>query len=212
MKDTIRFASLGLAAGAVMLAIAAPATGFGGKGPLGRPGMGFAGPLGGVFEVQFGDLDTDGDGRITEAELLVRAQGRAAGMLTEADADGDGLLSAEEIAAFKHRGHHRFGGGRQGDESDPAAITVKRAKRMISARDTDGDGLLSGDELVPAAGVAALIDRFDRDDDNAWSKGEFDKAVAHSGHSGHGGHRGHGDHGGHGGHGGARRLERPQRL
>ncbi len=193
MKNVIGSAALGLAAGAVMLTVSAPAMGFGGKGPMGRPGgMGFAGPLGGVFEVQFGDLDADGDGRITEAELLARAEARVAGMVAEVDTDGDGRVSAEELAAaFKDRGRHRFGRGWQGEHADPAAIAAKRAGRMISARDTNGDGVLSGDELVPAEGVAALIDRFDTDDDNAWSEGEFDRAVAHRGHGGHGGWKGH---------------------
>ena len=50
-------------------------------------------------------------------------------------------------------------------------------ERMLSARDADGDGVLSGAELSPAADIAALIDRFDTDDDNAWSEEEFAQAA-----------------------------------
>ena len=184
MKNVYKIAGLGLAAGAaVMIAFTAPATARGPAGGFGgHNGMGGAmGPgAGGVFSVQFTDLDTDGDGLITEAELTARAQTLAAARLTDVDADGDGTVTAAEIEAqilarIGTRGQARMGkGDRQSRQmADPAEMAKVMVERMLSARDANEDGVLSGDELSPAADIAALIDRFDSDDDNAWSEEEF---------------------------------------
>lgn len=158
---------------------------------------------GGLFTVRFSDLDTDGDGRITEAELVARADALVADRLAQVDADGDGAVTADEIEArllawFGDRAGPREGveGGRKGpgaEMRDPAARAAAIAERMIGASDADGDGVLSGAEMSPAGRVAALIDRFDTDDDNAWDAEEFARAVPDRGGEGR---RGHGPRGG----------------
>jgi len=184
MKHAYKIAGLGLAAGAaVMIAVAAPAVargpagGFGGDGPFGAaPGADSRG----LFTLQFADLDTDGDGLITEAELSARTATLAAERLAEVDADGDGTVTAEELKAqivarigarIGDRVGARAGVGRQAP--DPAAMADTMVARLLAARDSNEDGVLSGDELSPAADIAALVDRFDTDDDNAWSAEEF---------------------------------------
>lgn len=179
MKHSYRIAGFGLAAGAAaMIALAAPATA---RGPAG----GFGGALGGamgpggpeLFTLQFADLDSDGDGRITEAELTARADGLVAARLAGVDSDGDGSVTTEELTeALKAQIQARAGavGDRMGRQAkDPAAMAQTMAARMMARRDADTDGVLSGDELSPAADIAALVDRFDKDDDNAWDAEEF---------------------------------------
>lgn len=179
MRNAMKIAAFGLAAGAaVMVATSAPvlARGAGGTGPWDSQGL--VGPDGGVFAIQFTDLDTDGDGKITEAELSARADALLAERLAEVDTDGDGAVSAAEIAAqalarIEARVDGRDTGRRM---ADPAEVAKTIAERMIAARDTDGDGVLSGEELMPGTGIATLVDRFDTDDDNAISQAEYDTA------------------------------------
>ena len=54
-----------------------------------------AGPMGGMERPTFGELDSDGDGNITIAEVKARAAARFA----DNDADGDGKLTVEELTA-----------------------------------------------------------------------------------------------------------------
>ncbi len=175
MTHAYKIAGFGLAAGAaVMLALTAPAVA---RGPMGAGGAGGAG----LFAAQFTDLDADADGQITEAELVARAELLAAERHAEVDADGDGTVTAEELEArilarIEDRMQSRMGQGRRA--GDPAEMAATMVERMLSARDANEDGVLSGEELSPAADMARLIDRFDTDDDNAWSEEEFAQISA----------------------------------
>jgi len=72
-------------------------------GPDGRPRLSLRqdGPLGsgGMFDMLFGQIDRNRDGRITLAEL----QGAARARFDMADADHDGTLSRAEIAAARNQ-------------------------------------------------------------------------------------------------------------
>lgn len=210
MKNAYRIAGLGLAAGAaVMIALTAPASargpagGFGGDRAMDGAIGGAMGPgARGVLSVQFTDLDTDGDGVITEAELTARAQALAADRWAEVDTDGDGTVTVEELeaqilAAIADRAQGRMiPGGEQRRAQrgmDPAERAKAMAERILSARDADEDGLLSAEELSPAANIAALVDRFDTDDDNAWSEDEFDQVTMGKGGFGPGDRESRGD-------------------
>ncbi len=103
----------------------------------------------------FEQLDADGNGALTRAEMAAFARIR----FDAVDADGNGLVSAEEIAAHA--------GKRAG----------KRAERMLERRDANSDGSLSFDELRPDEDrIAKRFERVDTDEDGAISKAEFDAA------------------------------------
>ena len=203
MKNVIRIAGLGLILGTAVSLAALPASA---RGPMGGFGAGH-GPEGkaGFFTVAFADLDKDGNGAITEEDLLAGAEAR----FGEADTDGDGLVSQDELAATVQARIAEHSQGRHGGwgNKDPEAMSARIAERMLAARDADKDGALSLEELEPGTGFARMIDRFDTDDDNAISEAEFDVArqemqdrFARRGDHGKGGHgHGHGHDDGHGG-------------
>jgi Ca2+-binding EF-hand superfamily protein len=119
-----------------------------GAGPMG-------GPMGGMAErPSFEELDTDGDGNITIAEMRARAAAR----FGEADTNGDGKLTSEELVAAA------------------AAQAAERAAtamaRMIQWRDVDGDGMLSLGEMAGDAGPMIFM-RLDGNDDGMISAEEF---------------------------------------
>ncbi len=75
----------------------------------------------------FEQLDTNGDGMISEQELQSRGQARFA----EADSNGDGMLDMDELTAAAQR-----------------AAADKLAK-LLERKDTNGDGMLSMEEMTP---------------------------------------------------------------
>ncbi|CTQ48796.1 EF-hand domain-containing protein [Jannaschia donghaensis] len=77
----------------------------------------------------FSEVDTNGDGEITPAEIEAFAEARKAARFDEVDADGDGFLTAEELDA-----------ARQTREDS-------RSARMIERLDADDDGRVSREEL-----------------------------------------------------------------
>jgi hypothetical protein len=132
-------------------------------------GMGEGGP---PFAMQFDVIDADKDGKITVEEVTLYRQSKVAGT----DANADGKLSADEIAAQEVR-----------LMTDRATL---RAKEMVVRFDTDGDGLLSAEELASRPMPDRLFDRLDADGDGALSKEEVDagrKRMAESRGEGRGG-------------------------
>ncbi|MEM6276131.1 MAG: calcium-binding protein [Pseudomonadota bacterium] len=107
----------------------------------------------------FSTLDADGNGEITQAELLAHAQSR----FQAADANGDGTLSADEmLAARENASSERF---------------ERRISRMIERRDANGNGVLDFGEFGPSEDRrAAMFERLDADGSGGISQAELEAA------------------------------------
>ncbi len=126
-------------------------------------------PGGGHERPSFSELDGNGDGVITLAEVQNLAQAK----FSTADTNGDGQLDAAELTAAAER--ERAG----------------RIERMIARKDTNGDGLLSLEEMAPREGSGGrLFARADTDGNGEISQAEWDAAQAHRQGSGPRGPRG----------------------
>jgi Ca2+-binding EF-hand superfamily protein len=130
----------------------------------GKAGMG--GHMGqrGAMMMPFEEIDTDGDGKITAAEM----QAHAAARFAAADANGDGKVDAAELQAHM--------------QAQSAERMQARSARMIEMMDQDGDGMLSAEEMQagPRGGdrFAQMLARMDTDGDGAISRAEMDEARA----------------------------------
>lgn len=134
--------------GALILALAANAL------PVSAQERGDA-PRGPRFD--FAQVDADGDGKITQAEIDAHAAARFA----QSDTDGNGSLSVEElIARMQTRQDERLQRG---------------AERMIERMDKNDDGVLSADEMAPRDN-SRMFARLDANDDGAISQDEMEKA------------------------------------
>ncbi|MFN0114882.1 MAG: EF-hand domain-containing protein [Paracoccaceae bacterium] len=174
MKATI---AMTLALAAVCAALGVPAV----SQDEAAPPVG-AGPMPGAMmgppPVLFGELDGDGDGRITEAEVRAARLAQVAGM----DRNADGKISEDEAVAWA--------------VAKATKAATEKAKRQFASRDLDGDGALTAEELMAPPVPAGLFRQADADGDGAVSKAEFDAMVAEMhdrmpGHGGEGRHRGH---------------------
>jgi Ca2+-binding EF-hand superfamily protein len=135
--------------------------------------------------VAFAELDANGDGQITEADITARAEAR----LSEADADGDGAVTLTElidagIARFEERYDARVAAAAPGEvpgrpsDAQVRARAEEMASRMLSRADADNSGTLEADEMTGGRGMARLFDRTDADGDGAITEEEFDTARA----------------------------------
>jgi hypothetical protein len=113
------------------------------------------GPRGPMFP--FADVDADGDGKVTQAEIDAYRTAKFA----EADTDGNGSLSAEEMTAMQ--------------EARKAEREQQRTARMMERLDANKDGQISQDELPAPKGDKgkSFIERFDTDGDGAVSEEEL---------------------------------------
>jgi len=149
MKDTISGAVAALATLAVL------------AGPLAAHGVdkGRFGGRDGFHAALFGLLDGNDDEGITIEEI----NATWVALFGDADPDGDGRLSAEELAGvigFSRTGRRR-----------------RRIETWIESQDSDGDGLLSLDEATAAARpehVERVFRRFDSDGDEMVTRSEMD--------------------------------------
>ena len=143
------------------------------RGPMGRM------PL----FTHFAAIDTDGNGEVTMAEL----EAFGAARFDEADKDGDGLLSRDEVLAMiQARIEERRALAREnGAPERPAPNSVRLGRivdHLIDRRDADGDGMLSAAEIgPPMARVERLFVRLDADGNGAVSMDEVETALAERG-------------------------------
>ncbi|EAQ47466.1 EF hand domain protein [Roseobacter sp. MED193] len=163
MKQTKIFAVILATAGALAATTAMAKPGCGGMGA----------------KMSFEELDADGNGEVTKAEM----EAHKAARFSASDGNGDGKLSAEELVAQAQK------------------HAAKRVEKMISHLDSDGDGMLSAEEMANRGGRHGdMFKRIDQDGNGSISKEEFEQAREHRGgkrRSGHGGPSG--DCGGRGG-------------
>ena len=144
----------------------------------GRMGGDGVGPMA-AFD--FAAIDTNKDGKLTPQEMDAWRAAQAAAL----DADGDGLISADELTQ-KHM-------------QAMQARAADMATRMIERRDTDGDGKLSAVEMATPPMPERLFERMDTDNDGALSEAEIDAAkermteMRGNRRGGHGRHGGHND-------------------
>ncbi|QPH53375.1 EF-hand domain-containing protein [Pontivivens ytuae] len=108
-------------------------------------------PRGAAFP--FEEVDTDGNGEVTSAELDAWREARFAAN----DTDGNGSLSVEELRAAQEQ--NRSG----------------RLERMIQRADANGDGELSPSEM-PGSDSSRMFDRLDRDGSGGISEAEIETA------------------------------------
>ncbi|WP_027259731.1 EF-hand domain-containing protein [Leisingera aquimarina] len=145
------------------IAVIVAAAGVAAGGAALAKGYGHHGP-----KMSFEEIDTDGNGEVTKAEIQAMKEAR----FSKADADGDGKLTLDEMQAHAQ------------------ARANERAARMLERFDKDGDGALSKDEMPQPRRAGRMFDRMDADGSGGISKEEFEEARAR-----HGGKRwhGHGD-------------------
>lgn len=142
-----------------ILAAVVAATGILAAGTVvAKPGFGGFGP-----KMQFEEIDTDGNGEISQAEM----QAQKAARFSAADTNGDGKLSLEEMQA------------------NAQSRMAKRMAKMIERLDTDGDGALNESELSQRGNRGDMFARLDSDESGGISKEEFEKAREHR-RGGHG--------------------------
>lgn len=120
-----------------------------------RGGPGFGGGA-----ASFSELDADGSGEVTQAEMQAFQEARRAAL----DTNGDGGLSKDEmLAAAQARNAER---------------TERRVDRMIERLDANADGIIQFGEM-PERNAERASDRFarvDTDGSGGLSEAEFEAA------------------------------------
>lgn len=115
--------------------------------------------------INFEQMDTNGDGFITAAEIEA---GRAA-RFASADTDGDGALSADELKAAHAARAAEKGREMRAEKSD------KRLARKMKKMDANKDGKISQSEMQKRS-TSEIIERLDTDKDGKISKAEAEAA------------------------------------
>lgn len=145
------------------------------SGPGGDSGTRGHGPRGhGPEAIDFTIIDADGDGVLTREELTTRATARIAVI----DADGNGLVSREELLATLPKPSaliNVFG-------ADPAE---EMADRILASFGATAAGEVAVDAMA-AEKVNALLTRLDEDRDDALSQAEAEAEKSSRGRHGDG--------------------------
>ncbi|MCI5096485.1 MAG: EF-hand domain-containing protein [Rhodobacteraceae bacterium] len=108
-------------------------------------------------KLSFEELDTDGNGELSKAELMAQREAH----FKKADTNGDGALSLEEAKA-------------QGSK-----MGAERAAKMFERMDENADQKISLDELPKPRKAGKMFNRMDSDGNGSISAEEFADAKAH---------------------------------
>jgi Ca2+-binding EF-hand superfamily protein len=132
----------------------------------------------------FAEMDTDGDGMVSQAEYIAcrnAASGtqsvetdRSAGNMAEADADADEQLTREEFLAAAAQAH---GAVAASQDPGPDVVTVLRRYIFIPVDAPEPDMAAMTAESV-AAGSERQFEALDADADDLVSKEEWQETVA----------------------------------
>ena len=91
-------------------------------------------------------LDSDGDGLITAEELAARN----AALIEAADADGDGAISKEEMKSHREKKRAEMRAKRNPDKNGDGVVSYAEFQDAANARferlDKNGDGVIDEDE------------------------------------------------------------------
>lgn len=117
---------------------------------------------GGGDRVDFSTLDADGNGEVTVAEMDAQRLAR----FNEADTNGDGSLSAEEITAAAV--------ARAGEKA--AERAAKRVERMLERADENGNGTIEFSEMGDSERMAERFAKLDTDGSGGLTEDEMESA------------------------------------
>ena len=128
----------------------------------------------------FQRVDADGDGKITEKEILAEAKRSFRRM----DTDGSGDVSAAEFArARSGRSAKAAAKVKPAPANCPACAMGLTAEKVFSRLDADGDGKVTAKEFARSPGMGdeaearAAVGRIDTDGDGSLSRAELTKAY-----------------------------------
>ncbi|MEM6308192.1 MAG: calcium-binding protein [Pseudomonadota bacterium] len=116
----------------------------------------------------FADMDTNGDGQISKAELQAFMAAKAADRFAQMDSNQDGSVTRAEIVAMA--------------SGDAQSRAERRADKMLDRLDANGNGALETDELKPFENRGdRVFARLDQDDNGSLSEDEFERLIQRMG-------------------------------
>ncbi len=117
-----------------------------------------------IFSQQLSDLDTNGDGVVSQAELtaameknapsgadMTKVDDAAAKLFKKMDGDGNGSISTSEWSSFQQKvgssHHHHHHGGADSSQGTSQSNLQALAQAFFKAADSNGDGTVTQDEM-----------------------------------------------------------------